>query len=546
MRTRAFWLRLVAVLITGVLSALVVPPWNVEFLIWISFVPLLAALWSLEGKRAAWKGFILGWLAGAVCYGIQLNWLSVVSPLGAGVLPIYLGLFWGAFGAFAATLGSPSKSRFGIWALLTGAFSTATVWAFLEWLRGWLFTGFGWNGLGIGLHGNEIFSQSADLLGVPGLSLLLVFLQALLTLGFKQREIRVIIPIALVILLSGIYGKMRIQNESKRDAVPLRALLVQNNIPQDAARYLWDPAEIHMSYEDATLEALDAADASKTPPDWVIWPESALTGRIMRLDNGEWGTWQENIDTLRTVRDGRPFTLMFGAVELEAVKEHDAFVLKPGGNTYNSLIAMSPSDELQTFRKHHLVIFGETIPFVDSIPFLKKIYQQQSGVEYGGSFTPGKSFEPLSATTAAGTKIGIIPTVCFEDTVSRLTRRFIKDSPQVIVNVTNDGWFKESPAAAQHFANAKFRSIELRRPMLRAANTGITAYVDTIGHPTILKDSNGNHFTRGTLLADLNVPQRPTFTLYGLIGDWGVIFLGLLGFLFPALRRPSGPKALAS
>ena len=110
---------------------------------------------------------------------------------------------------------------------------------------------------------------------------------------------------------------------------------------------------------------------------------------------------------------------------------------------------MNPEDELQTYRKHHLVIFGETIPFVDSIPLLKKIYEQQAGVEYGGSFTPGESFEPLPISTAAGTVIGAIPTICFEDTVARLPRKFVRPGPQVIVNVTNDGWFKESAAAAQ-------------------------------------------------------------------------------------------------
>ncbi|WAC20371.1 apolipoprotein N-acyltransferase [Luteolibacter sp. SL250] len=529
MGNTTFWLRLAAVAATGVGSAALVSPWDLGFLAWISFSPLLVALWSLEGKHAAWKGFGLGWLAGTVAHGLQLSWLSVVSPLGAGVLPAYLGLFWGVFGAFAATSGNPLHGRLQLHSNLVAAFSTAAVWASLEWLRGWLFTGFGWNGIGIGLHDNLIFSQPADLLGVPGLSLLLVFIQALLVLGIRRKNLSAAIPIIGTVLLAGAYGKFRIQQEESRPTTPLRALLVQNNIPQDAARYLWDPAEIHMAYEDATLEALEEAKAAETFPDWVIWPESALTGRILRTDDGGWGTWQENVDTLRNVREGGDFTLMFGAVELEATNDGDTLTPKPGGNTYNSLVAMSPADELQTFRKHHLVIFGETIPFVDSIPFLKKIYQQQAGVEYGGSFASGGSFEPLAATTAAGTEIGVIPSICFEDTVPRLTRRFLKDGPQVIVNITNDGWFKESPAAAQHFANAKFRAIELRRPMLRAANTGVTASVDTTGRAAVLTDSKGSHFTSGTLLARVPVPTRPGMSLYGMIGDWGIILMGVGG-----------------
>jgi apolipoprotein N-acyltransferase len=193
-------------------------------------------------------------------------------------------------------------------------------------------------------------------------------------------------------------------------------------------------------------------------------------------------------------------------------------------------------DDLLTFRKHHLVLFGETIPFVDSIPFLKEIYKQQSGAEYNGSFSSGPSLDPLPIKID-GKEIGIIPAVCFEDTVPRLTRKFVRDTPQIIVNLTNDGWFDESPAAAQHFANARFRAIELRRPMLRCANTGVSAAIDTIGStahpetgfPQILTDGKGSTFTRGSLLTELNIPVQPSFSLYALIGDWGIIVLSIIG-----------------
>jgi apolipoprotein N-acyltransferase len=143
--------------------------------------------------------------------------------------------------------------------------------------------------------------------------------------------------------------------------------------------------------------------------------------------------------------------------------------------------------------------------------------------------------------------IGAIPTVCFEDSVPRLTRKFVRPGPQVIINVTNDGWFKESAAAAQHFANARFRAIELRRPMLRCANTGVSAAVDSTGStahpdtgkPQVLVDENGSHFTRGSLLVELGVPENPSFSLYALIGDWGVIGLSMVGLVtgFRTRRR---------
>lgn len=119
----------------------------------------------------------------------------------------------------------------------------------------------------------------------------------------------------------------------------------------------------------------------------------------------------------------------------------------------------------------------------------------------------------------------------------RLTRQFVRRGPQVIVNVTNDGWFGESAAAEQHFANARFRAIELRRPMLRCANTGVSAALDSTGsarHPEtgerqVLVDGEGSHFTRGSLLTELDVPVNPTVSPYAVIGDWGVIVLGLVG-----------------
>jgi len=183
---------------------------------------------------------------------------------------------------------------------------------------------------------------------------------------------------------------------------------------------------------------------------------------------------------------------------------------------------------------------------VDTIPLLKKIYEQQAGIEYGGSFTPGVSVDPLPIPTAAGTVIGAIPTICFEDTLARITRLFIRPGPQVIVNVTNDGWFKESAAAAQHFANARFRAIEMRRPMLRCANNGVSAALDTTGstahpdtgNPQVITDANGSHFTRGSLLAELDVPLQPSFSLYAVIGDWGVIGLALVALALAWVKRP--------
>lgn len=538
------WQRLVAALLSGLLAAGLFAPFDVGALVWVAMLPLLWALGSVSGKRAGWKGFALGMIAGTVANAIQFNWLETVSWLAAVLLPLYLALFWGLFGAFATTLG---KSGRGLWP----AFSLAAVWAGLEWLRGWLFTGFSWNGLGVAFHETPLIAQGADLLGVTGLSLMVVFVQAALLGALREKSWKrwdLGLAASLVISLL-VYGKMRINHETQLESVRLKTLLVQINIPQNAGQVLWTDLQIHEAYETETLKALENSDPALAP-DWVMWPECALTGRILRSADGEWGTWQINHDTISQVRAAGSFSLIYGVNELEAERDGDNLVPTINGRAYNSIAVMSPEDALQTYRKRHLVIFGETIPLVDRFPFLKEIYEQQSGMVFGGSFTPGDSLEPLPIV-AGKTTLSAIPTVCFEDSVARLTRKFVRPEPQVIINVTNDGWFKESVGAAQHFANAKFRTIELRRPMLRCANTGVSAAVDSTGStahpdsgvPQILVDEKGSHFTRGTRLVELDIPLRPTTTLFALIGDGGILVLAALGLGLSIIPRRSGQIA---
>lgn len=609
-------------MLSGLLVAVLFPPFAAVGLAWVAVVPLLAAVWSVGGGRAGWRGFGLGWLAGVVSFGVQLRWLGEVSWVGAVLLPMYLAMFWGMYGAYAATLGNPWRQRVGadadegarvgvadavgvgvdpravmaarrvriqasVWPAggevgrsLRVAVANGAVWAGLEWLRGWLFTGFGWNGLGVAFHDTVVIAQAADLLGVAGLSLMLVFFQAVLVqVGMRiwkgirdgRRRPRWDFGVAVgVVGAVASYGMVRMALEDARKSVRLKALLVQLNIPQEAAQMTWDDLEIHRGYEDETVAALEkvsrvaedalkgAADGAEVQvrslwPDWVVWPESSMRGRILRGADGSWAAHRANLDTVAVLREAGRFSLVFGAIELEAEAQAGGLIAKPGGGMYNSMGLLGPDDDLQTYRKNHLVIFGETIPFENSLPFLKRIYEQQSGAEYLGSFRPGGSVEPLHLA-AGGRAIGVIPSVCFEDTVPRLKRLFVRPGPQVIVNITNDGWFHQSAAAAQHFANARFRAIELRRPMLRSANTGVSAAVDSCGstvHPDggrmqVLADAGGSTFTRGTLLAELDVPLEPGFSLYVLVGDFGVIGLAGVALGFGWLRRRGEARGLAA
>jgi apolipoprotein N-acyltransferase len=582
---RALALRLIAIIATGLMVAGLFPPFSFSILAWICMIPLLIALWSIDGKHRAKKGFLIGYLAGAISFGIQVSWLSTVSWLGPIVLAGYLAIYWGIFGAFAASLGNPWHQKNGITETparsLFNAFTHAAIFAGLEVARGWMLTGFGWNGLGVAFHETLAISQVADLLGVAGLSLMLVFFQAVIV-QCARRLVRaaatgIRLPrwdftvSALIVGLLLSYGIVRISLESNKESVALKALLVQINIPHEGASVLWSGQQVHMAYEEETLEALEKitdqdeknlqeaiqksaeGEIELNTPDWVLWPETALNGRLLSTDDGLYYQWRDNLDTIARVREtGGNFKLIYGAVEMEAEVQDGEPYQKENAKIFNTIVIEDETGDIQTFRKHHLVIFGETIPLLDTFPFLKTIYEQQSGQKYYGSFSAGTSLEPL-AVELKGKTIEIIPSVCFEDTVPRLTRKFVRNAPQIIVNLTNDGWFKTSPAAAQHFANARFRAIELRRPMLRCANTGVSAAISTLGstvHPKtgknqVILDQNGSSFVRDNLLTELNIPLNPTTSLYSIIGDWGIILLCLaaiaLAFVFPNRLKPENP-----
>ncbi len=583
---RAFSLRLIAIVASGLMVAVLLPPYNIAMLAWLCLVPMLIAVWSLNGRHRGKKGFLIGFLAGAIAFGIQLTWLGVVSWVGAVVLPLYLAIYFGLFGAYAATLGNPWNQKAGVLETplrsLFTALTHAAVWGGLEWFRGWFLTGFGWNGLGVAFHQTLAISQAADLLGVTGLSMMLVFFQAVLVqVGHRVMKTGAdgirrprwdfgVTALGVGLLLA--YGLLRIASESGKESLVLKSLLVQINIPQDAAHVLWTAEEVHMAYEEETIEGLREitdndqkrlkAAIKESPeggielssPDWVIWPETALTGRLIRTEDGTWGAWRQNMETISRIRKaGGSFDLIYGVVEIEGESRENEVFQKEDPHIYNSIVVQSADDDLLTFRKHHLVMFGETIPFVDTIPFLREIYEQQAGVEFSGSFTPGPSLVPLPVQVR-GTEVQMIPSVCFEDTVPRLTRKFVRPAPQVIVNLTNDGWFKETAAAAQHFANARFRTIELRRPMLRCANSGVSAAVDTIGttvHPQtgkqqIIEDENGSTFVRDSLLTELEIPLRPSRSLYVLIGDWGVIGISIIGLVSAIAYRRLGIASTAT
>jgi apolipoprotein N-acyltransferase len=210
---------------------------------------------------------------------------------------------------------------------------------------------------------------------------------------------------------------------------------------------------------------------------------------------------------------------------------------------YNSM-AIIPGgfDSITTTSKQHLMPFGEYLPFVEHLEWLGKLYTELTGTQVGEGILPGSGDSPISVSVP-GTQetVGVIPAICYEDTVGRLLTKYVRKGPQVIVNISNDGWFRDSCCGEQQARNAAFRCIELRRPMVRAANMGYTCAIAPNGaFMDVLRKADGSPHLPGYSYAVLPVDKHAGYTLYALLGDWAVVLCALLVLatsLPAALRR---------
>ncbi len=532
-------LAMLLALASGGLLALCFPRYNIEALVWLWAVPLMVVLWWFPVKREGrrfWRGCGLGYLAGVTFFAITFSWIREVTVLGAMILPFYLGLFFALWGGIAATVGrprdailgslpaspegneegeasKPSLTRASLHSLRC-SFLNASVWVCLEWLRGWLLTGFGWNGLGVAFHENPNLMQIADVVGVTGLAFLPLFVGSVLLITVRrfQLEIRhqqlrphldfgIALAAVVMVFLYGLNHTMRPQAEG----TDLKCVIVQLAVPQEVK---WNPehaATILNEFDRYTSTFVEATD-----PDLVIWPESSLPTSLFEDPVNE-----HYLNGLLAKGD---FALMLGANDFDVVN----------GKYYNGAALMAgefDSPDLQIYHKIHLVPFGEFMPLRKQLPFLDNWLNHL----IPGDFDRGESSEPLRFP---GKPIRISPLICFEDTVGRLARRSIRPEAQMLVNMTNDGWFGTSPAAEQHLANARFRCVELRRPMARACNTGVTCLLDERGRTILVhRDPDEGVFARGVLSGVLRVPGEPVMSFYARFGDLFTAILAVCSVL---------------
>jgi apolipoprotein N-acyltransferase len=433
------------------------------------------------------RGFILGVLCGVAYFGGTVYWTGAtvqtfgglpapVAILVAGLLVLYLALFVGVTGAVSALV----IRRFGIRGLLLAP----PAWVATEYARGHLIGGFPWVPLGNAMVTVLPVAQLASLFGVYGLSLFVAsvnagFTAAMLTGG--RRRLAVLGATAALMLAVSAWGGARISAGTLlTEGSPLRVAVVQGNIPQEEK---WDPAkggEILARYLALTRSI------ARQGVDLVIWPESATP---FYFDEDPAGA-----AAVRAVAAETGAALLFGTDEVERGSPdryfNSAFMLDRGGAT------------AAVYRKIHLVPFGEYVPFQEALFFVSPL------VEAVSNFSPGTRITMLPV---AGHMVSTA--ICYEVVYPHLIRDGVLQGSELLTTITNDAWYGESSAPFQHFELASMRAVEQGRYLARAANTGISGFVDPYGRVI----GRSRLFETIALVAELRVLQ--SYTLYARIGD---------------------------
>lgn len=474
----------------------------------------------------------MGYLAAFLFFASTFWWLSSLATLYGNrfllSLPLLLALYMGLFGAFWAwflgvmlNLLDPARtfSR-SLRNLALGALG-ASAWVAHEWVRERLFGGFGWNPLGVALHRDLAMIQIAEITGTPGLSWLMAFANVMGVIIVRRivgelgphfsRRIRweFSLTMALIALVFA-FGIRKLLHPEATETVPLRVVAIQPNIPQTD--------KFDRDAEDRILEQFDKltklALLSQPPPQLLIWPESSMP-RGMFSD-------ERNFRFVMDLAQQGDFGFLLGTVDFDPNARED----------YNTaLLLTGRGSGHQSYRKMHLVPFGEYLP-------LRPVFGPLLGELVPGDFTPGNEYTLLHLPEPS---TDIAALVCFEDTLGELTRSFVQPGAQLLVNITNDGWFGTSPATEQHLANAVLRAVENRRPLIRCGNSGVTAEVT----PTGQVDRWLPLFQQGFAAREVHVPRHPRLTFYTRHGDWLshvaiAVTLGALGLsVVRRLRKQS-------
>jgi apolipoprotein N-acyltransferase len=515
-------------LASAILLWLAFPPCELGWLGWFATIPWLLLIFQTQGISRRGYGiiFLASWL----------HWAALLQGVRLGHPALYLG--WMALSAYLAIyyLFFIAWSR---WLLTTLSWIPKIVlipslWITLEYARAYIITGFSTASLS---HTQVDFPgmiQIADLAGAYGISFVIMTCSVAITLCIQTKKQQSQWPIysciwsVLLMIGTFYYGQVRLKeaehNNSSEKAINI--LLVQGNVDTVLDANPDRPRLMVEHYDDLTYPAVAESHAY----DLIVWPESALahppvdalaTPHATPLP--QWKITQEQFDKhLQTLQEDRKIVFDRYAKHWNRQASTQTHFLAGTTTTeyratglpgiYNSAVLISPSGEpTMRYYKMHLVMFGEYIPLADRFPWIYSLSPMAGGLSRGE--------QPQIFTIK---NVSFCPNICFESTVPHLVRRQINtltqagSDPDVLINTTNDGWFYGSSILDLHFQCAILRAVENGKPFLIAANTGISAYIDTYGR---VQQRAPKH---ASALLKVELTAQPRYTFYRTVGDWPV------------------------
>jgi apolipoprotein N-acyltransferase len=492
-------------ILTGVLLTASFPLGGRDWVAWFALVPLLKSI----DDEPHFNGFKLGFIAGFIHYLTLIYWIVVVlgnyGELNIVIsfsililLCLYLALFPGLFSFLVRYM---KGTRFRI-------LIAASIWVSLEYLRANILTGFPWCLLGYTQFENLTLIQISALVGVYGLSFLIVISNALIHRLFFQRSILVKkrhllweVPVILIFaFFTLVYGHYRLSSYSvrERSQKSLNVAIIQGNIDQFIK---WNDL-----YQEKTIDLYHQL-TRKTygfKPDLIVWPETSVP--FFFQDKS-----RLSMKVLKIAKESKA-NIIFGSPAYR----------REGMTTkyYNRAYQLSPTGKIPGYYdKVHLVPFGEYVPLKRFLPFVHRL------VPAAGDFSSGEEIVPLRFPSLSA---GIL--ICFEAIFPELARSQVKQGADILVNLTNDAWFGMTSAPHQHLSMSVFRAVENQRPLIRAANTGFSAFINPLGKIT----TRGDLFTEEVLEQKVTVSGFP-LTCYARYGDLfaiAILVICLLKFFY--------------
>jgi apolipoprotein N-acyltransferase len=482
----------------GLLLAAAFPKFGIAGFAWIAPALMLFAAQeknSGDAFRAGYVGGITFWLA-------SLYWLLLIPVagfpiLGWIVLSAFVALYFGIWTwLLAGKVGQGNWAQRNLWSL-----AGAAAWVALEMIRARFLGGFPWNLLGTSQFQLTPLIQIASVTGVYGISFLVVWTSlSLFSAGwmiFAKPNSRfawqpeIFLPLSVIATLFA-FGEMKLLE--KIPATPtIRVTMLQPSVPQNM---IWDESQNKIRFQQL-LALTENSLTNKT--DLLIWPEAALPV----FDDASYAA----------------ITNLIRAHHVWMIFNADDVVPKTNpadGDKYdvfNSAFLFNPEGEfVKVYHKRKLVIFGEYIPLVRWLPFVKWFTPITGGYE-AGNFPEQFEIENL--------KINAAPLICFEDMFPQTARSSAQGDTDFLINLTNDGWFGKGAEQWQQAAAGIFRAVENGLPLVRCCNNGVTCWIDAYGRMRqIFKDETGGIYGEGAMTFELPLPEKAAQTFYNHHGDW--------------------------